>query len=140
MTKYPSNVLRFELDENRMIFVSFRWDNDINREQTNTQPVVSFVYAEGDWAAEWETKYGPIALVHRKELAEGEVAVDRTEAKPGDPVLHHIWPTVECRSLDFSQLAVDDNDLPRRLVDADYDAIFHTLQRFVRGRIDESED
>lgn len=136
---YPDDVLRLPLDEHRVVFLSGRFDSDVRtREQYNVIPTVSFCYIDDDWAAEWETRYGPISLYQRMDLPEGEKPVDRKTAKVGDPIRHHIWPCVRHSQGMWSQCAVDGNGLPQAFADGLWAQIFWTLQRFVESHIEEA--
>ena len=129
---YPDNVLRLQLDDHRVVFISSSLKPDRQtREQYDYNARVSFCYVVGDLAAEWETEYGPIQVFRRMELPEGAEPVDRSEAKVGDPVRHHIWPCIVHDPDTGSQLAVDERGLPQAFVDGRWDQIFATLRDFV---------
>ena len=83
---YPDNVLRLPIlsDVHRLVFVSGRTDLPTGRpKQHAVEPIVSFIYVDGDWAAEWETRYGPITIHHRAELADGEEPAGLRSLVPG---------------------------------------------------------
>ena len=134
---YPKNVLRLQLDDHRVVFISSCLKQDRRtREQYDYNARVSFCYVDADLAAEWETEYGPISVYQCMELPEGTTPVDRSEAKPGDCVRHHIWPCVEYDPAAVSQLAVDEYGLPQAFTDGRWERIFATLRDFVE-RADE---
>ena len=133
---YPNDVLCLPLNEHEAVYVSGRVLGDHPGEQSDVQPVVSFVYVDGDTAAEWETKCGPIQIHKRARPQADTKTVDRRDAKAGDIILHHIWPYAIFSPLAWSQLAVDREGLPRAFAEGRWEQIFQVLQRFVESRND----
>ncbi len=85
------------------------------------QATMSFLYDAGDVAAEWEPEYGPIQ-VWRKANA------NTPEAKE-----HYFYDWVENCPGNWSQMAVEENELPQAFVGGDYRYIFGVLQGWAEG-------
>lgn len=81
---------------------------------TRVNSLMTFFYDAGEWAAEWEPQYGPIQVWHK--------------AASGKP--HHFYDFTDSDALNWSQLAVDDNELPRAFIDGDYRYIFTVLRQW----------
>jgi hypothetical protein len=76
----------------------------------------SFCFINGNYAAEWEPEYGPIQVWHKcKETDENARE-------------HYIFDFTDSGNLNFSQLAVDENDLPRSANVGDWQYIFNVLK------------
>ena len=81
---------------------------------------VSFLFDSGEVSAEWEPEYGPIQVWHKchesTEGAKEHYFYDFTNDSPGN----------------WSQLAVEENELPQAFVDGNYDYIFSVLEIWAR--------
>ena len=80
------------------------------------QATMSFLYDAGEVATEWEPEYGPIQI-WRKANANTPGAKE-----------HYYYDWVEGGGMHWSQMAVDDNELPQAFVEGDYAYIFGVLQ------------
>jgi hypothetical protein len=89
--------------------------------QLNTAATVSFVFYNGDIAAEWEPNYGPIQLFERGE--EGE------DSRP-----HYVFPFVKNNLFAWSQMDVEREGLPEAFINGDYKYIFAILEGWTQGR------
>ena len=120
------NILRaaYKPDEKRgcFILVSGHWRNEDNpHDDLNLAAITSFVYDAGDKATEWSpATCGPLHTFFR---------ADATTGKP-----HYIYPFIEDRPLEWSQMAVNNHDLPRAFVQGDYDYIFTILKNWTEAR------
>lgn len=76
----------------------------------------SFCFINGDYAAEWEPEYGPIQVWHKCEK-------DSENAKP-----HYIFDFSDSQGGNWSQLAVDQNELPQAANHGDWQYIFNVLE------------
>lgn len=83
---------------------------------------ISFLYDSGSWAAEWEPEYGPIQVWHKcDEKAEN--------AKP-----HYFYEFTDNGPGNWSQMAVDNNELPQAFVNGEYKYIFGILEQWAKDR------
>jgi hypothetical protein len=114
--------LPFPSIKNAWLFLSGRHRYD---DANGCAAVVSFVYIDGDIAAEWEP-HGPIQLWFKS-----------TKDSPG-AVENYVFPWVN-GSAHWSQLAVEYEQLPQRFIDGEYDLIFAVLRRWVESRWVESQ-
>ena len=80
----------------------------------------SFCFINGDYAAEWEPEYGPIQVWNKCNK-------DDENAKP-----HYIFEYENSPGLNWSQLAVDGNELPRSANEGDWQYIFGVLRRWAK--------
>lgn len=104
--------------------ITNKWGDD----QAKSEPCISFTYAEDGVAAEWDGAHGPIQLWFRCESGfKNENGFDEGDA-------HWLWPFAY-GSGHWSQMAVDEHDLPRRFNQGDYEYIFNVLRSFVRNRL-----
>ncbi|MGI9500383.1 MAG: hypothetical protein ACR2P3_10105 [Geminicoccaceae bacterium] len=101
----------------------WKFDHDLR-----TEPFVTFLYDAGDVCAEWDGEYGPIQLWFRKNPDYGY-----DDAKP---IPHWIYGEAY-GSGHWSQMAVDEAQLPQRFVDGDYAAIFAELKQWADSRQNE---
>lgn len=86
-----------------------------------SQPCVTFTVISGDVAAEWDGSSGPIQIWYR--APEGyDVNYDKAEP-------HWLWPFAIGKG-HWSQLAVEEEDLPGAFVRGDYEWIFGVLRRW----------
>lgn len=94
------------------------WNGATSQGQLDA-PEVSFFYDAGEWAAEWEPRYGPIQLHHR--VTEG-----------GSP--HYFYDRHDSDPLGWSQMAVENYGLPEMFCAGDYQGIFNVLREFCENR------
>jgi len=86
------------------------------------EPTLSFVYINGDYAAEWEPQYGPISTIQKADAdAEGVRECYIFGHRVDSP-------------LNWSQLAVEDMGLPRAFLRGHYEFIFDVLRSWVEDR------
>ena len=76
----------------------------------------TFCFINGNYAAEWEPEYGPIQVWHKCEK-------DSENAKP-----HYIFEFSDSQGGNWSQLAVDKNQLPNAANDGYWQYIFNVLK------------
>jgi hypothetical protein len=76
----------------------------------------SFCFINGEYAAEWEPEYGPIQVWHK--CTESD-----ENAKP-----HYIFDFSDSPGLNWSQLAVDENELPQAANSGSWQYIFNVLK------------
>ncbi|WP_431861474.1 hypothetical protein [Azospirillum sp.] len=85
------------------------------------EPFMTFTFVRGEAphrvAAEWEPKHGPIQIWYERQEGDHE----------NDCMPHWLWPFGSKGNLRWSQCAVDENDLPERFIEGDYEGIFHVL-------------
>jgi hypothetical protein len=79
---------------------------------------MSFLFADGDYAAEWEPEYGPIQKWHKCEK-------DAPDAKP-----HFFFDFTDNKPGEWSQTAVDSNGLKDAFLAGNYYHIFSVLQNW----------
>jgi hypothetical protein len=82
---------------------------------------VSFLVYAGSVAAEWEPQYGPIQLWYKREATDENV-------EPG-----YVFEYVDAGGLNWSQLAVEREQLKPALLSGDYQYIFSVLHRWAKG-------
>ena len=83
---------------------------------------MSFLYDAGDHAAEWEPEHGHIQIWHRcEEYDEGA-----TE--------HYYYDFHNSSPMNWSQLAVSNNELPQAFHSGDYEYIFAVLEDWATDR------
>lgn len=131
-------ILRFPFKEidNAFIIVSFK-SQTISKDLISfytkypepycrTEPIMSFFYAGPREGAEWLPPYGPI-MVYTKCDKDWIGKTDLTGAtlKARE---HWFYDYVEDNRLAFSQLAVDDEQLVRKLHLGDFKGIFSSLK------------
>lgn len=117
------SIIKSEFRERCFIYQSF-WLEETPHGDKMVTPHVSFLADSGDGhAAEWEPRYGPIQLWHECD----ESWIGDHNAKPRK---HWHFPLVENNPLDWSQLAVDDEDLKGKLGRGDVDGVFDVLTRW----------
>ena len=105
--------------ENCYLFVSGSRKKTKDGDPPLTTPRISFVYEKDGVAAEWDGEYGPLQMWY-----EGH----RDEAGAKE---HYIWPFTNTPGLSWSQVAVNQNELPQRFNEGDYDGIFAVLEGWV---------
>lgn len=106
-------IIPFPEIENAYLIISGVW-RDKDREFV--KPLMTFLYDGGRFAAEWEPKYGPIQIWEKAdELTEG------TEE-------HYFYPFIKDVGLNWSQLAVNEEELPSKFVAGEYQGIFDSLR------------
>ena len=84
--------------------------------------IFSFLYDAGEWAAEWEPRYGPIQIWNKCE----EGAENAQE--------HYFYNWENTSSLSWSQLSVEKEQLPQMFLESNWDAIFNVLRDWARDR------
>lgn len=114
------NILRAMYKDNCYIFVSCNWKSDKERfDEYNLSTVTSFVYDNGDKAAEWcPTHYGPISIY------------TRAQGKAENTKEHYIYDYILNEWGNWSQTAVSENNLAEAFVRGDYDYIFQVLKEW----------
>ena len=83
---------------------------------------VSFFVVNGDYAAEWEPEHGPIQVWHRC----NEDAPNGRE--------HYFFDFTDSGPMNWSQLAVETNELPQAFHRGDFDYIFMILKDWASDR------
>lgn len=110
-------AFKFEYKPNCYVLLS-PLKRDLDYGDTISDYVVSLLYDNGDNAAEWEPRHGPIMSWYR---ADG----------PGDRVReHYFYDYVEERQLAWSQVAVDNYNLRGWFLDSDLDYCFSVLREW----------
>lgn len=99
-------------------------------EHFRSEPAITFTYAEGGIAAEWDGDSGPIQLWFKSHDGYKE---GYDEAQP-----HWLWPFAFGAG-HWSQMAVRENNLPERFNEGDYAAIFSVLRHWVQSRLKEQQ-
>ena len=82
----------------------------------------SFCYIVGDYAAEWEPEYGPIQVWHK---------CDKEDENAHE---HYIFDFTDSGGLNWSQIAVDENELPQAANHGDWQYIFNVLKEWAESR------
>lgn len=101
----------------------------VHEDRIKSEPYISFAYAERGIAAEWNGAHGPIQLWFRCE------ADHKGDGWMDEPREHWLWPHAYGAGM-WSQLAVDESDLPRRFNEGDWSGIFNVLKLWVRSRLE----
>lgn len=108
-------VLKLTYKPHCYILISFpKREDPFGEYRVNS--VVSFVYDAGDIAAEWEAEHGPIQIWHKCKK-------DAQDARE-----HYFYNYTDSGPGNWSQLAVDHNQLPQAANRGDYDYIFAVLE------------
>jgi hypothetical protein len=89
----------------------------------HANPRISFLFDAGNCCAEWDGDHGPVQLWFK---CEADFVDGYDKARP-----HWFYPYAH-GSGHWSQLAVDEDDLPGAFVSGDYERIFATLERWAR--------
>ena len=117
-------VIPFPGIENAYIVISAHTKSNTNEIiQMNVKHMISFFYGTPKGGAEWEPDYGPVSVV---------IPCDKdfvSEGYDGVAVSHWFYPK---HGLNWSQLAVEDNHLPEKFLNGDYEGIFGVLKSWVR--------
>ena len=100
--------------ENAYVVISAR---KAERTGNKIAKCMSFFYANGNVGAEWEPDHGPITVIYRCEK-------ENEEAKP-----HWFYPYYTGLA-NWSQLAVEEEELPEAFLTGDYDHIFWVLEKW----------
>ena len=110
---------RFEGIKDAWILVSGGFRTDRGHRETVAH--FSFLYDNGQGVAvEWEPRHGPIHRWHR-----------RSEGDP-DAMEHYYFDYISNDdALTWTQLAVDEEELPEALVRGDYEYIYQVLRKWV---------
>jgi len=88
----------------------------------NAESFVSLLYDAGTVAAEWEIEHGPIQIWYKaSELKEGTRQ-------------HYYYDFVIDTPMNWSQMAVEKNELPQAAVRGDWDYIFAVLEDWASRR------
>jgi len=82
------------------------------------KPHISFLYDGGKFAAEWEPEHGPIKVWSKSEKGNEDVKE------------HYYYDFVFDMPADYSQLAVDNLQLPHAAESGDYNYIFEVLKEW----------
>lgn len=90
----------------------------------NVKNNFSFAWVAGNYAAEWEPEYGPIQVWHKCEK-------DAKGARE-----HYIFPYTDSDNLNWSQLAVSENELPQLANRGDWEYIFSVLAKWAKRDVD----
>lgn len=98
------------------------------RNQCALRTELSFVYVDGDWAAEWSLD-NQITAVQASRWPVGGEPVAWSEAKDGDICPHHVFRYVY-KSGWGSQSLVDERYLPAAVIDGRWGRVFWVLKDF----------
>ena len=120
MNKFQRKIGKAVYKPNCYILVSATQKKDDDISWYRVEPAMTFLYDAGEWAAEWEPRYGPIQTWHKCDA-------DAEGAKP-----HYFYDFEDTEALSFSQLAVERERLPQAFVRGDYDYIFSVLEGWAR--------
>jgi len=117
MNKLQRRVGKAEYKPNCYILVSAsKRDMKETLGEFRVRAHISFLYDSGTIAAEWEPEYGPIQV--------WEMADSGKE--------HYFYDFVVDTPLNWSQLAVENNELSQAFNAGDYDYIFNVLKDWAR--------
>ena len=125
------HILRTEFQERCYIYQSFLHTKSLFGGDYSIDYHMTF-FADGDngVAAEWEPRFGPIQLWT-------ECAEDWTETTQfggtAKAKAHWHFPFVRDEHMNWSQLAVEDNQLKQELIDGNLNHIFGVLMRWAEG-------
>lgn len=133
------SVLRFPFSgiENAYVIVSFK-SQQISREHMYLytrfqepyypgEPFVSFFYAGPTQGAEWAPETGPIMLYTKCSPDWKGTTFHGSELTAKE---HWFYDYVEDNALAWSQLAVEDEQLPRKLAQGDFSGIYWSLKKW----------
>jgi len=109
-------IIPFEGIENAFIVISARPNSENGNRIATT---ISFVYGTKEGGAEWEPNHGPITRLY-------PCSETDPEAEP-----HWFFPFYKGQGY-WSQLAVDEYDLPGLFLNGDYEGIFSVLKQFAQ--------
>lgn len=111
------DILQLPVPGDERAFVLISGHASVSKSETSAPngayPVMSFVVIHGDTAVEWEPRFGPIQVWHRS---------DSADATPNYIFEHAVG--------DWSQIAVQDEDLAGKMIRGDFAAIFAVLHRW----------
>jgi len=123
MNDIQKRIIKYEYEPNCYVLVSGqKKDPKDHYGMFLVHSVVSFLYDAGEYAAEWEVEYGPIQILHRCEEAD-------ENAKP-----HYFYDFENSPPGSWSQLAVEENELPQAFNAGDFRYIFNILKDWADGR------
>lgn len=94
-------------------------------------PGITFLYDAGNCCAEWDGEYGPLSLSWRCE---------ESYKREHETVRPHWFYPFAFGVGHWSQIAVDDADLPNLFTTGNYKAIFGTLREWAESRNDDYPD
>ena len=102
-------------------------ENTWANKEFRTEACITFTYMKDGVAAEWDGEYGPIQLWFEAKVA-------------GDGVREHwLWPLATGAG-HWSQMAVNENDLPRSFNKGEWGSIFGVLRSFVDSNLRDKRD
>lgn len=122
MNKKQKKVIKAEYKPNCWILISAKKAEEQYDSMVNVDYIFSFLYDSGEVAAEWEPRYGPIQIW--KKCDEGA-----ENAKE-----HYFYDWEDTKSLSWSQLAVEREQLQQMFLESNWDAIFDVLRSWARNR------
>lgn len=114
-------IIPFPYIENAYVIISFHKNDRIDFD-ISIDTVITFLYDAGNVAAEWEPKYGPIQI-----WVKAEEETDKTKK-------HYFYPFVEDIWGNWSQLAVETEQLKEYLIEGNYKYIFYVLKKWTENR------
>ena len=120
MNKFQRRTGKAVYKPNCYILISATQKKEDNISWYRVEPFMTFFYDAGDVAAEWEPEFGPIQVWEKCDK-------DHESAKE-----HYFYDYIVDIPCNFSQLAVEENELPQAFVRGDYDYIFGVLKRWAR--------
>jgi hypothetical protein len=123
MNEKQKFVIKSEYKPNCFVLASFaRKDPKETRGEFYVRSCVSFLYDAGEYAAEWEPEYGPIQVWHK-------CAASADGAKE-----HYYYDFTDSPGGNWSQMAVEQNQLPQAANRGDFDYIFSVLKHWASDR------
>ena len=84
--------------------------------EVQVKSIFSFCFINDDYAAEWEPEYGPIQIWHK------------CEKEDQDSRLHYIFDYTDSGNMNWSQMAVNEYNLPESANQGDWQYIFNVLK------------
>jgi hypothetical protein len=123
MNELQKRIIKTEYKPGCFVLASFQ-KRDMKETQGDfrVKTTVSFVYDAGIVAAEWEPEYGPIQVWEKCDK-------DADNARE-----HYFYDFTNSPGGNWSQMAVDSNQLPQAANRGDYDYIFSVLKEWTDNR------
>lgn len=97
--------------------------NKYGNRDFRTEPCITFLANVGTVAAEWDGAFGPIQITHQVPTD----FVAPADSWGGEPAEHWFFDRAIWRG-HWSQVAVEENGLPRMFNDGDFEGIFRVLR------------
>ena len=116
MNKKQKRVIKAKYKDNCYVLVSGFKEKEQIDSYLMIDYLVSFLYDDGNVAAEWEMRHGPIQIWYK--WSENDEGADE----------HYYYEFHNTPNASWSQLAVDNSRLKENFLSGDFDYIFNVLK------------